>query len=146
MSARFGSMVVVLILGVSVGMLTGPRPSAAQIGASRSFFGALKVGDMVETAPDPTGKVVLRTYDDEFNKAKMIARVTDVAADYIALEIKSTEPGSKTAVNIRYPIHSILAIFEVTGATAGEGGGDAAPADSAAGKPKGPLKTKKGTK
>jgi len=128
-------------------MLFSPGPSEAQIGASRNFFSPLKVGDAVEIAYDNSGKVVLRTYDDEFNKSKMIAKVTDIGADYIAVEIKSTEPGSKTAVNTRYPIHSILSIFQVTGATGADSTGDTpAPVENQPAKTKTPLKTKKTTK
>lgn len=142
MRTRLGLATVCVLGGLLVGTLFGPRPTAAQIGSNRGFFSTLKVGDMVETAYDSVGKTVLRTYDDEANKVKMIARVTDIGGEFIVLEIKSPDPMSKEVWSVRYPVQSIGSIFHVSGA-APPGSDPTVPNDV---KGKTPTKTKKGVK
>lgn len=135
-----------LLAGLALGWLSRPEGSLAQIGTNRGFFGTLKVGDMVETAYDSGGKTVLRTYDDEANRVKMIARVTDIGTDHIVLEIKSPDPNSKEVWSVRYPIQSIGSIFHVSGAAPPATATEPAPVEPAAPKSKVPSKTKKTTK
>jgi hypothetical protein len=101
---------------------------------------------MVETAYDSGGKTVLRTYDDEANRLKMIARITDIGTDHIVLEIKSPDPASKEVWSVRYPIHSIGSIFHVSGASAPVPSSEPAAVEPANPKSKIPSKTKKTTK
>ncbi|MFM8221489.1 MAG: hypothetical protein ACKOJF_21465, partial [Planctomycetaceae bacterium] len=115
MQSRWGMTGLALVTGLALGWLSRPEGTVAQIGTNRGFFGTLKVGDMVETAYDSGGKTVLRTYDDEANRVKMIARITDIGTDHIVLEIKSPDPASKEVWSVRYPIHSIGSIFHVSG-------------------------------
>lgn len=142
MQTRIGLATACVLAGFLLANLWGPRTTTAQIGGNRAggFFGTLKVGDMVESSYDNGGKTVLRTYDDEANKARMIARVTEVGTDYIALEIKP-DPNTQEVWTVRYPVQSIGSVFHVTGAAAA--GGDAAPPTETKGKAKGASKTKR---
>jgi len=136
MRNRWGWGVLCVLAGVGLAGLLSPRASTAQIGGNRGFFGSLKVGDMVETAYDAGGRVVLRTYDDDANRAKMIARITEIGGEYIVLEVKAPDPSSKEIWSIRYPMQSIGSIFHITGASAGGGPGEAPAAGGDTGKPK----------
>ena len=146
MQARWGMTGLALVTGLALGWLSRPEGTVAQIGTNRGFFGTLKVGDMVETAYDSGGKTVLRTYDDEANRLKMIARITDIGTDHIVLEIKSPDPASKEVWSVRYPIHSIGSIFHVSGASAPVPSSEPAAVEPANPKSKIPSKTKKTTK
>lgn len=121
----WGALCVLAGLGLA-GWLS-PEISTAQIGGNRGFFSSLKVGDMVETAYDAGGRVVLRTYDDDANRAKMIARITEIGSEYLVLEVKAPDPASREMWSIRYPMHSIGSIFHITGASAGTTATDPAP-------------------
>lgn len=147
MQNRIGLGIICVLCGVVAGQFFAPRDTTAQIGNNRGFFSSLKVGDMVETAFDGAGKTVLRTYDDDLNRAKMIAKVVDIGGEHIVLEIKASEANSKEAWTIRYPIHSIGSIFHVTGASAAGPAGDGNDSGEPA-KPKkdGGIKTKKAAK
>jgi hypothetical protein len=79
---------------------------------------------------------VLRTYDDDANRAKMIARITEIGSEYLVLEVKAPDPTSREMWSIRYPMHSIGSIFHITGAAAGAAPGEAGPPAGEAGKPK----------
>lgn len=140
MQNRLGFGVVCVFVGLFLGQLLSPRATTAQIGSNRGFFASLKVGDMVETAFDGAGKTVLRTYDDEANRARMIAQVVEVGGEHIVVEVKATDPASKEVWSIRYPIHSIGSIFHVTGATTP--GGTEPPAAPAEGGKKKTRETK----
>jgi hypothetical protein len=91
---------------------------------------------MVETAYDAGGRVVLRTYDDDANRAKMIARITEVGGEYIVLEVKAPDPTSREMWSIRYPMHSIGSIFHITGASAGTTATEPSPGPGEGTKPK----------
>ncbi|MFN7767071.1 MAG: hypothetical protein ACK5WR_11555 [Planctomycetaceae bacterium] len=136
MRNRWGWGALCVFAGLGLAGWLSPRATTAQIGGNRGFFGSLKVGDMVETAYDAGGRVVLRTYDDDANRAKMIARITEIGSEYLVLEVKAPDPTSREMWSIRYPMHSIGSIFHITGAAAGAAPGEAGPPAGEAGKPK----------
>jgi hypothetical protein len=136
MRSRWGWGALCLLAGMGLAGWLSPRSSTAQIGGNRGFFGSLKVGDTVETAYDAGGRVVLRTYDDDANRAKMIARITEIGGEYIVLEVKAPDPTNREMWSIRYPMHSIGSIFHITGASAGAAPEEAAGSTGDGGKPK----------
>jgi hypothetical protein len=137
MRNRWGWGALCVLAGLGLAGWWSPRDSTAQIGGNRGFFSSLKVGDMVETAYDAAGgRVVLRTYDDDANRAKMIARITEIGGEYIVLEVKAPDPTSRELWSIRYPIHSIGSIFHITGAASAPASGEAEGGAGDSGKPK----------
>lgn len=113
-------------LGMALGLAAGYFAFAPEITAqgtrNAGFFATLKVGDMVEVARDTLQteqgvilqpQYVVRTYDDPGMSRVMIARITEIGADFIAVEFKTGEPPNEVSLQMRYPVHAISAVCHV---------------------------------
>src|SRR5437899_553506 len=90
MNARLKAISAVCGL-ILAAFLLAPQTSA-QTGSAKgnTFFGSLKVGQMVELATDNWGSVI-KTYDDPEMRATMRFKITEIGHDFIALELEPTE-------------------------------------------------------
>ncbi len=106
MNARFMALggVLALVLAVAVVAL----PTAAQVDSSKGIFGGITVGQMVEVRNDPRVGLIVTTYDDPAEKAKMTYKVIEVERDYIALDYQ--DPAGDVQLEMRYPLNAIAGV------------------------------------
>ena len=79
----------------------------AQVEGEKGVFGALKVGHMVEVRVDPKVGMVITSYDDPADKAKMLYKITEIERDYIALEYADS---NGTELEMRYPVSTLVGV------------------------------------
>jgi hypothetical protein len=113
MNARFMAIGAVLALFLAVTFL-GP-PTAAQVESGKGIFGEIKVGQMVEVRNDPRVGLVITTYDDPAEKAKMAYKVIEIDRDYIALDFQD----ANTDLEMRYPLNAIAGVCHMKKKPAG---------------------------
>ena len=82
--------------------------TAAQVEGAKGVFGALQVGHMVEVRVDPKVGMVITTYDDAADKAKMMYKITEIDRDYIALEYE--DPRGEVELEMRYPVSTLVGV------------------------------------
>src|SRR5437899_180152 len=92
------------VLALVVGTVIVVRPAPGQARGAKEFFSTLSVGQMVQTKDDGFGRVYIYSYDDDAGKAAMITRITEIGADYLAVE------SSDGQIEMRYPLHTIAGI------------------------------------
>lgn len=136
-----------MALGTLVGLIAGyflfAQQTTAQGLRSGGFFATLKVGDMVEVARDSLQmeqgvilqpQYVVRTYEDPAMRGLMIARITEIGSDYLAVEFKTGQPPNDVTLMMRYPVHAISAVCHVRGGRGDLAGDEGGKKDDSKGK------------
>jgi len=114
MNARL--MAVCTICGlVLAALIVSPGSSAPGAGA-HGLFAGLKAGQLVELKTDQQG-VMIRSFDDSEGRQGLNFKVTEIGADFVALEYESDDPNADR-LEIRVPVYAFSAVQHV-----GKGGG-----------------------